>query len=195
MRNCLRSSWDRSSRTRRASFSCNAIGSQNWSLWPSPSSKSEYVRTHTVHPRVSHADTFSSHRRRNMKFTTRRRSCSLVSSTRMDTSSTRTSSRSVSSSRVEKYVKKMGGVSDLQLQFVRSSDLLYCIGCFVFAIGYTIHSQSAMCFFFSFRFARAHVREGNGGNGRPIEMSRTTSCNQEPYALYACVVVALYLDN
>lgn len=87
-------------------------------------------------------------RRRNMKFTTRRRSCSLVSSTQMDTSSTRTSSRSVSSSRVEKYVRKMGGVLDLQLQFVRSSDLLYCIGCFVFAIGYTIHSQSAMCFFF-----------------------------------------------
>ena len=107
MRNCLRSSWDRSSRTRRASSSCSAIGSQNWSLWPLPSSKSEYVRTYTYIPRVSHADTFSSHRRRNMKFTTRRRSCSLVSSTRMDTSSTRTSSRSVSSSRVEKYVKKM----------------------------------------------------------------------------------------
>ena len=135
-------------------------------------------------------------RRRNMKFTTRRRSCSLVSSTQMDTSSTRTSSRSVSSSRVEKYLKKMGGVLDLQLQFVRSSDLLYCIGCFVFAIGHTIHSQSAMCFFFSFAPIRcAHVREGNGGNGRPIEMSRTTSCNQEPYTLRACVVVALYLDN
>jgi hypothetical protein len=45
--------------------------------------------------------TLPSYRRKNTRFTTRRRSCSLGSSSRMDTNSTQTSSRSVSSSRVE----------------------------------------------------------------------------------------------
>jgi hypothetical protein len=167
MKSCLHSSLDRSSRTRRASSNCNAIGSQSWSPWPSPSSRRGYVSDPDI-PGCRML-MLPSHRRKNTRFTTRRRSCSLGSLPRMDTRATQTSSRNVSSSRVEGAPKGCTVRKWRCIAHFRPDCLscFFCIGLFT-AIGWLPPYHSLSGYHVLFRsdwphHAKRHVREGNGG--------------------------------